>query len=77
MSQNNLQLLDNKDGTLSLNYWDSIHGNDVCLEFKDGRWFLENYKDEMRMLFLTECDLIEQLKRILVIQNREENETKI
>ena len=77
MSQNNLQLLGNNDGILSLNYWDSIHGDSVCLRFKDGKWFLSNYDEDKDESFLTECNLIEQLKRMLVIQNGEENETKI
>jgi hypothetical protein len=65
MSQNNLELLGNNDGTLSLNYWDNIHGDDVYLQFKEGKCFLEKYIEDENKFILVECDLIEQLKRIL------------
>jgi len=77
MSQNNLELLGNNDGTISLNYWDNIHGEDVCLEFKEGKCFLEKYIEDENKFILVECDLIEQLKRILTIQNGEKNERAI
>jgi hypothetical protein len=27
------------DGRVFLNYWDAIHGNDVCAEIRDGKLF--------------------------------------
>ena len=33
------------DGRIFLNYWDSIHAKDVCVEFKDNK-LIHKYDDE-------------------------------
>ena len=72
MSQNNLEICEFADGSIGINYWDSIGGDDVVLKFVDGKWFLSVWKNNE--IVLIECDLIEQLKRCLAIQRGEVNE---
>ena len=36
-----LELIKYEDGETFLNYWDNIHGNDICTEIKDGKIYTD------------------------------------
>jgi len=68
MSKNNLQLIESSEGDIAINFWDNIYGDDVGLEFRNGKWLLSEYDEDKDEFVLVECDLIAQLKRIIMIE---------
>lgn len=45
-----LEIIFNQDDTMFLNFWDWVHGNDVCCEIKDGKIYLWQYDENGEQL---------------------------
>lgn len=59
-----LELIINSDGSQYLNYWDYLHGDDVCCDVIDGKLYKSSYGEDGKELPKVELTLPEFIKAV-------------